>query len=745
MTRRLLPCIPRTLTVLAVIGGMLLAPHSSEAQFQGQSVKEGSLSLVPADAAFYSSSRRLGAMFEKFVDSNAFARLKNLESIKTMTEEFENQWNDPNSDFAQAREVLERESTRETLAFLGDMVSNEWWSVGDMKHGDLVELGGHLGAEMRRAQNEMQMKQANGEEVNPMDIANGFIRSLDQNRHLIVIPNSITGFQVKNKKRAAEQLAALDNLLTNAVQGNQTLAPAYSKKTINDTEFLVLDLKGNMVPWQLIGFFVQGIDFQAFNRVVGTLNGLEITLAIGLQGDHVLFLFGESTAYLETLAKGDLLYDREELAPLRKHAAKPVSAISYVSEAYKQRVGSQNDAFAALQQVHDSLQPALELMELNDDIKAMIAKDLEEAAAWLKEQEMPEPGATLSFEYETDRGYEGFAYDWTENTVLDGSQPLPLINHVGGNPVAFAVGRTKYDPEGFDHLVVVLEKVYGYVDTYLQGELDDNERTEYQKVMKIVGPHLKRLETTTREKLIPAMKDGQGGIVLDMQAKSRQWFTEMPPARQPVAIPELAFVYGVDDAKLLASAFDDYHDIFQSLLDDLHDYSPEEIPEIKLPTANKEETESGTVYTYDVPRQGGLDEQVAPSAGLSKSVVVWSYVPGQTKRMLPSKELAAEGGPLADLDRNLAGAGRFDFAGFVDGIEPWVEYGITQYYASQAVGTEPATDDVFFQDPPMEKVLGEVRAVAEVLKCFRGYSSVTTLEDGASVTHFDYHFEDLDD
>lgn len=713
--------------------------HASSAQDTSEStIRSTSLGWVPSDAAFYTSSMRLGETFQKFVQSKAFDKLKNLEGVKQATKEFERQWNDPAGDFAQAKEVLERPETQRTLAFVGDMASHEMWSYGDMKYADLMELGSQVQVAMREAQFEMQLKEAQGEEPDPMILFNGFIKALDQNQNKIVIPNSITGFKVADVDRAKEQLALLDELIANGVQGNPTLQPAYVKKTVAGTEYMVLDLKGNMVPWQLAGFFLQGIDFASFNRVVGRLNQLELTIALGVKDDHVLLLVGDSAEFLKSLGGNDLLVDRKEFAPLRAMDGKNFTAVAYVSEAYKKRVGNPAEALAAMQQAVEGMLPQL---PVNDDLKQEIGNDLKNVAKWVESLDY-EPGATLSFEYETPRGYEGYSYDWSKNTVLDGSKPLPLLDHVGGNPVAFVVLRSQYKPEDYDTMTVVLGKAYGYLETFLVGELNDDERAEFQSVMKIVMPHVKKLDATTRNKLMPAMKDGQGAMVLDMKAKSRQWFTEMPPAQRQLAMPQLAFVYGVSDADLLQEAIGDYHEIAQSLIDDLHENDPNKIPKITLPTASKEDVEGGSLYQHMIPPDSGLDPQIAPSAGFGKDVAVWGYMPKQTKQLLEGTALVVDGGPLADTDRNLAAAAGFNFAEFVDGVEPWIEYGVAQYFRSQAVSTEG--EFVQFDEPTMDEVIAQMREVAEVLKCFRGYTSATSIEKGATVTHFDYHFEDLE-
>ena len=41
----------------------------------------------------------------------------------------------------------------------------------------------------------------------------------------------------------------------------------------------------------------------------------------------------------------------------------------------------------------------------------------------------------MSLAFLTDRGVEGYMYDWGEQPGLDASQPLGLLEHVGGSPI----------------------------------------------------------------------------------------------------------------------------------------------------------------------------------------------------------------------------------------------------------------------------------------------------------------------
>src|SRR5689334_17996548 len=66
------------LTVALGLAAALAGPARAAAPEQAAP----SLAQVPADAAFYSASLRLGEQWEKFSKSNAFARLKALPAVQ---------------------------------------------------------------------------------------------------------------------------------------------------------------------------------------------------------------------------------------------------------------------------------------------------------------------------------------------------------------------------------------------------------------------------------------------------------------------------------------------------------------------------------------------------------------------------------------------------------------------------------------------------------------------------------------
>ncbi len=164
-------------------------------------------------------------------------------------------------------------------------------------------------------------------------------------------------------------------------------------------------------------------------------------------------------------------------------------------------------------------------------------------------------------------------------------------------------------------------------------------------------------------------------------------------------------------------------------------------PGYRVPDPKTREVSGGTVYSYELPADAGLDPQIQPAAGLSKTVAVISLSQRQAERILEQLPLQSE---LIASRTNLGSVLVFDFASLVDAVRPWVEYGVKY----GIVGTHSGADfneklKAIENDPQVKFVLGDIRTAAEILKCLRGSTSITYLENGVTVTKSVTRIEDL--
>src|SRR5262249_44583427 len=159
-----------------------------------------------------------------------------------------------------------------------------------------------------------------------------------------------------------------------------------------------------------------------------------------------------------------------------------------------------------------------------------------------------------SFTFLNGRGYESFTFDWSKYPTRDGSRPLSLLHHAGGNPIIVTVARNKAAPEQYRLLVKWIKIGYGYFKEFGVPHLGEGVREKYRDIAKTFKPLLKRLDQTTAKMLLPALADGQIGFVLDAKITSKRWFKIMPESDQPLPMLEPALILGVSDADLLRKA-----------------------------------------------------------------------------------------------------------------------------------------------------------------------------------------------
>jgi hypothetical protein len=694
------------------------------------SLKEStSLKFVPADAAFYASSLRMKEQYDAFIKSNAFKRLKSMPVVQMALAKIKEQLDKP-----QVAGFLAQPDNQELLKLLGEMFSQEVFIVGDQQFSELQALFAQVSNAGQIAQLEAVLGgNLQGGARGPYD----YIKALDKNRAKLKCPSLVIGFKVAGADRAKTQLARLQAVIEGALAAQPELKKRFRKTTIAGSEYLTLELDGSLIPWDKAPIAAFESKPGEFDKLVAHLKTLKLAVTIGLRGKHLLLAIGETNDHLKRLGAGPLLYDRAEFAPLRKNAGKPITSVSYISQQFARAAG---DPTGQLDQMLALAGKAYEKARVDEKIKREFRADLAKLKEMIQKQ-TNQAGARVAFSFRTSRGFEGFSYNYGKNDSLDFSKKLTLLEHVGGSPIFFAVGRAKHNPESYQTFASVMKKVFYYGEAAALGHLNDEQRTVYQKARKAVLPLIARLHAANSELIIPALKDGQAAFVLDAKIASRQWFRQMPAAATPLPMLELGVVVGVSDAGKLRKGCGVYLSVAQELLDLAHKAAPDVIPEIKIPPATETKTATGTVYHYPQLERHGVDKQIAPSAGLSKSVGVLSTSPRLAKQALARTPLSLEEGLLTDRNRPLASAISFNWPALVDAVTPWVDYGVTQYFARRAAAAEAGAAG----DPRVKPILEQVRTGAEILKCFRGISMATYREGNAVVTHSESVWRDLKD
>jgi len=693
-------------------------------------VKEtSSLSFIPADAAFYGSSLRNREQYDRLVNSKAFARIKAMPFVQQMLVLAQLQLSNPSNPLGRISAALEDPQNSELLKLVGDMVSHEIFVYGDADFSEAVALFVRI-----NSANQLATVQAlvGGGADQSIAQRRGILLALNQNRDRLKIPAMVIGFKLSDAAPAKTQLKRLEDELQAALAQQAQLAGRFKRTTIAGSDYLTLSLDGSLVPWNQLQIGDLEKTPGEFDELIAKLKKLTLSIALGVRGEYLLLSIGSSNNHLGTLGKGSLLYDRTELASLRKSSTRPLTSISYMSRDFAAKVNQVKQQIDNLVKMAKTLLP---MAPLEAGLKKELTTDIDTLAKTVVEL-IPKPGAKLSFTFLTDRGYEGYDRDWGENKYLDGSKRLSLLDHVGEDPIFFSVSRCTYNPEHYDMFVKFMQRAFYYGESYALTQMTDQKKAIYQQAKLLLIPFLKQTDKINRASLIPAFKDGQSAFVIDAKTKSVQWHRDMPPAQKPLPILELGLVYGVSDPGLLRKAMRDYYAAGQDLINNIQKQAPVLPPGTKIPGPQTKPAGEGTIYYYPLKSSWGLDPLLSPNAGLSGNVLALSLTHSQTQRLLKATPLSAGYGPLANRNRPLAGAASFDFPVLVDALTPWIEYGVGTYLTLRSFG-QPVNQDA------IDATMQPFRPVLEVLKCYRGGTSVHYFEGDVLVRHRESVFQDL--
>jgi hypothetical protein len=697
---------------------------------------DSSLGLIPADAAYYGATLRTREQIQAVAKSKAWARITQLPYYQMGMSLLKQQYEEGEA-FAAFRRWLEQEENRDLVEMLRDAVSTEIFCYGAGNWADFVDLFQQMNRGQQFAPFMQLLKDPQNKDAKALQYAQvrGILRVLARNPDKIKFPDFILGFRIKNAKKAESQIKRLETLLEGLVALAPKLEGRLKRAKVGDGDFLTLSFDGDMIPWDEIDWKEIEEAAGEFDGVRKNLKKLKLTLSLGARGDYLLFAFGSTTEGIKQLGgEGPQLTSRPELKPLVRAAGKRFTGISYSSKALAAKSGM---SAADIDSVATVAGHALDAAGIPESKRKAILKDVSDLARDLKKN-LTAPGASLSFSYLSERGYEGYDYRYGEFPDLDSSKTLPLLDHVGGDPILAVVGRSKGTLEGYQTFSKWIKVAYGHAEPVVLEKLEEQQKQKYEQISKLVFPLLKRFDEITAKMLLPALADGQAGFVLDAKWKSKQWHPAIPVSGKELPMPELALLVGVSDRALLEKAMKSYGKLIEDALTKVKENAPPDAqpPFTKLPEPQVKMAKDGKLYLWPLPEEAKLDRRVALTAGLSENVGVVALSAEHAERLLASRPLKVQGGPLADTKRPLTGASYFNWPGFIDALSPWVLFAVEQVpLESLPPGGGEKKDNEGAQKKQREEILRHVRVVLDALKAIRISTSATYLEEGALITH----------
>jgi hypothetical protein len=704
---------------------LLLAPFSLVAP---AAEKYGnSLDWVPADAAFYSATLNWGEQIKIIGNSNAWQKFRSIPSVAMVWQMAEAQINDPNGPAAIPLQMLQLPENQQLLQMLGDMFSGEVVFYGGPRTIDFVELYAELSAANTVAKLEAGVGDSEGRQQIQ---ARKLLETLQEKRNLLKAPDLMFAFKLNDPNAARTQLKRLEVLARMGLQATP-IGDRFKPEKVGEDEYLTLSLDGSLVPWDQVPWEEVEEEEGEFDE----LRNMTLVVSLGVRGKYLMLSIDESTAGLARLGTGPVLADAKEFEPLAKFKDRKFVSFGYLSTKLAERLGYTS---ADIDDLEEQFGGVLEMAGVEDDkLKDRIASDIEKFGDDLKKF-IPKPGAAMSFAFMTPTGFEGYSYNWAENSSLDVSKPLTLANHLGGSPVMAIAARSKPNPEALDLLIKWGQVAFSYLDEYAVPQMNADEREKFNQVMQIANPLLMRADKATRELLLPATEDGQIGFVIDSKASSKQWHKDMPVSAHALPMAELALVIGVNDAAKFKEAFREYRAIADDLVEQIRTLDPKAIPaDFRIPNPEKKATGASELFTYHLPQEAGLDKQIALTGGIAGDVAVASTSPALAERVLSNAPLKSNGLLMSSAAEPAGVIAYFNWPALVDAAAPWIEFAISENIAKTSGGDEKSAAI------QAEFILGQVRQGLEILKCWRSTESATTVENGVTVTHSVTTFEDV--
>ncbi len=770
--------------VVMVTAFSALAPCATAAD----SLAASGVAMIPEDAAFVSATLRAREQYDRFVKSNAFAALKKLPFVSRAADSVEEQKLQPGSPLSIAATFMELPENEQALQLLKDMVATDTFVYGEPSCVTFVELmkkiqqaqnaagvlrlasgdasvggfevdvlegidveemdeddddeeDGKKGAadtrrRLRAKPVRFQAADA-AEQISADELATRLVvKTLSENINLIVVPDVVWGFKTTKRDTATSQLKRIEVLVKLITQTNPALADSLKRRKVAGGEVVTFTVKPDA---NLIRDAIPGLEDheQELEKVFDKIERLELVIGLGVIGDRVILTIGDSIDHLEKLAVAGS--DRKSLLatkpfePLRAQKDKPLTGISYLSEAMQKALAPSSSDIEQLADLSDTI---ADLADLPDGAADEARRSLGKVAEGYKRR-LPVPGPWMAFSFLSEQGYEGYVWNWSKNLPFDGSKRLGLLEHTGGAPLAAAAFRVKNDPGQFEDFTSWVDMGWSFFLKYLVPKADEDDQEKIEEVDEHLAPLGSKFIGIVRTKILPSLADGQMAFVIDGKSSTKRLHQSLPSAAEPLPLVEPAIVLGLADPKLFREAMSDLFELSDEVVDAVREMNPDALPaEYRVPEPVKNKVEGGTLWSYPLANSG-LDEKVQPSIGVGESAAVLSLVPKQAGRLLLKTRLET-GSRLAKFEEPLVGAAALDWAGLIDAIQPWVVY-FTRYGCVQQRDGNVDPESELGPDDENEQAkdaLAQAKVVFEVIKSLRVAVAETAMESDAMVTHW---------
>ena len=455
-----------------------------------------SLRWIPADAAFYRAALRNREQIEIVTQSRAWAQLSSMpvcrECARLLSQPFvqtalkigKARLAEKQPATARIETLLDDPQMRRFLEFLCEICSDEIFVYG-------------------------------GQGV--LDLANR-----------VTVPDVVLGFKIRDQRLAAEQLGKLELILGMACWTQPKMQGRMGRERIGGANYMTFKLDTGLLPDGKLSLPSQGplsakrIGEKNAEKLAEKINGLKVTIAVGIKADYLLVSVGPSTGGLAKLIddngknEKERLIDRAEIKPIAPMLGRRLTSIVYRSRKFNETLGGRGQYVAA---------------------------------------------SLL-----TTCGLETYCYDYGQNPWPDGYKPLDLLDHVGGRPLIVKSFRPCGMIDKYDRMTKWIGDAYARFEDRVLWNANPKCRKTCRLAVALLRPILRQIDRVNRRVLIPTLQDGQLVLVINDDG--------------PALITDTAV------AERFREVYEEYWLVYRDVKDAIEDVRTRDLPDFNAATPN---------------------------------------------------------------------------------------------------------------------------------------------------------------
>lgn len=677
---------------VAIAAWTALPPASAVAQttLEAVDLEQSSLQFASADVSLYSGTYQLAGQLHQLSEGPFMTHLRDSHAGQKIQAYWQEKWDSREGEIGQVRAALENPNAVNWLSLLQDIGSEDLFVMAGPELPDTLVEFFSLYSEMIQIVTEQDP-----------ELITEFFTSLQKSEiDQIHIPTLVLGGKVSETEAADLRIKELQGLLTVlSMAAPQAQVAVSTMKYIEDDRGgrLSVTLRGDMIPWeQLRRNTFDDTQVAMLDKFEELISDRQIVFTVGLLDEFFIFGISETAEQIVELGQSDSsLLDIDEMEIVRDHADEQVLSIAYQSddlaaanfeinleEFFSRRVGMMLDAaFNQLSQEYQATDDTDEATKLEEQME--LVESIREDMSWLDEQigqHIPELLGRTAVAVDREDGFESFTMVRTPNLLLNGEEPLDILNHVGEDPYFVLAGRLYYHPEYFETARQIARKVRSYLDRLAASSLlDDEEKEHLNDFLDRGWPLIRRAADVIADQLLPSMEDGQFAYVANPSMhESTQWSPDMPVSQEALPFPTIAKIAGISDREAYVGALSDLLDIADEVVVELRAAGADDIPEdYSVPRPISSRGDDAEVYYYPLPQELALPDEMSPRLIVTDDYSYAGYSEPQLIRLQAGESEMPHTDYIEEAE-GLAGVCYLDLAGLVGELMPWLHYAVTQ-------------------------------------------------------------------